>query len=64
MLRSGGLKVRLAQVNCVGKFKGKRRDRVFGNNQRQLRDLKGQREMKQFKNVGLKTKSSLGLDCC
>ena len=56
--------MRLAQVNCVGKFKGKRRDRVFGNNQRQLRDLKGQREMKQFKNVGLKTKSSLGLDCC
>ena len=22
------------------------------------------REVKQFKNVGLKTKSSLGLDCC
>ena len=29
-----------------------------------FRDLKGQREVKQFKNVGLKTKSSLGLDCC
>ena len=26
--------------------------------------LRGQREMKQFKNIGLKTKSSLGLDCC
>ena len=29
-----------------------------------LEILRGQREMKQFKNVGLKTKSSLGLDCC
>ena len=29
-----------------------------------FRDLRGQREMKQFKNVGLKTKSSLGLNCC
>ena len=29
-----------------------------------LEDLKGQKEVKQFKNVGLKTKSSLGLDCC
>ena len=29
-----------------------------------LEVLKGQREVKQFKNVGLKTKSSLGLDCC
>jgi hypothetical protein len=64
VLRSGGLKVRLAQGNCVGEFKGKGRDGVFGSDQRRLRDLKGQREMKQFKNVGLKTKSSLGLDCC
>ena len=29
-----------------------------------LEDLKGQKEVKQFKNVGLKAKSSLGLDCC
>ena len=34
VLRSGGLKVRLAQVNCVGKFKGKGSGRVFGNDQR------------------------------
>ena len=34
MLRSGGLKVRLAQVDCVGEFKGKGSGRVFGNNQR------------------------------
>ena len=64
VLRSGGLKVRLAQGNCVGEFKGKGSGRVFGNDQRWLRDLRGQREVKQFKNVGLKTKSSLGLDCC
>ena len=43
LLRSGGLKVRLAQVDCVGKFKGKGSDRVFGNDQRRLRDLKGQK---------------------
>ena len=29
-----------------------------------FRGLRGQKGMKQFKNVGLKTKSSLGLDCC
>ena len=34
LLRSGGLKVRLAQVNCVGEFKGKGSGRVFGNDQR------------------------------
>ena len=34
MLRSGGLKVRLAQVDCVGEFKGKGSGRVFGNDQR------------------------------
>ena len=34
LLRSGGLKVRLAQGNCVGEFKGKGSGRVFGNNQR------------------------------
>ena len=34
VLRSGGLKVRLAQVNCVGEFKGKGSGRVFGNDQR------------------------------
>ena len=34
MLRSGGLKVRLAQVNCVGEFKDKGSGRVFGNDQR------------------------------
>ena len=34
MLRSGGLKVRLAQVDCVGEFKGKGGGRVFGNDQR------------------------------
>ena len=34
VLRSGGLKVRLAQGNCVGEFKGKRGGRVFGNDQR------------------------------
>ena len=27
-------------------------------------EFEGTREVKQFKNVGLKTKSSLGLDCC
>ena len=31
MLRLGSLKVRLAQVDCVGKFKGKGSGRVFGN---------------------------------
>ena len=34
VLRSGGLKVRLAQVDCIGEFKGKGSGRVFGNNQR------------------------------
>ena len=34
VLRSGGLKVRLAQVDCVGEFKGKGNGRVFGNDQR------------------------------
>ena len=34
LLRSDGLKVRLAQGNCVGEFKGKGRGRVFGNHQR------------------------------
>ena len=34
VLRSGGLKVRLAQVDCVGEFKGKGSGRVFGNDQR------------------------------
>ena len=34
MLRSGGLKVRLAQVDCVGEFKDKGSGRVFGNDQR------------------------------
>ena len=34
MLRSGGLRVRLAQVNCVGEFKGKGSGGVFGNDQR------------------------------
>ena len=34
VLRSGGLKVRLAQGNCVGEFKGKGSGRVFGNDQR------------------------------
>ena len=34
VLRSGGLKVRLAQVDCVGEFRGKGSGRVFGNNQR------------------------------
>ena len=29
-----------------------------------FRGLRGQKGMKQFKNVGLKTKSSLGLNCC
>ena len=64
MLRLGGLKVRLAQGNCVGEFKGKGGGKVFGNDQRRLRGFEGTKGMKQFKNVGLKTKSSLGLDCC
>ena len=34
VLRSGGLKVRLAQVDYVGEFKDKGSGRVFGNNQR------------------------------
>ena len=34
VLRLGGLKVRLAQGNCVGEFKGKGSGRVFGNDQR------------------------------
>ena len=34
LLRSGGLKVRLAQVDYVGEFKGKGSGRVFGNDQR------------------------------
>ena len=34
LLRLGGLKVRLAQGNCVGEFKGKGSGRVFGNDQR------------------------------
>ena len=34
LLRSGGLKVRLAQVDCVGEFKGEGSGRVFGNDQR------------------------------
>ena len=34
LLRSGGLKVQLAQVDCVGEFKGERSGRVFGNDQR------------------------------
>ena len=34
VLRSGGLKVRLAQGKCVGEFKGKGGGRVFGNDQR------------------------------
>ena len=38
MLRSGGLKVRLAQVDCVGEFKGDGSGRIFGNDQRGLRD--------------------------
>ena len=29
-----------------------------------LEDFEGTKGMKQFKNVGLKTKSSLGLNCC
>ena len=29
-----------------------------------LEDLKGQKEVKQFKSIGLKTKLSLGLNCC
>ena len=29
-----------------------------------LEDFERDKGMKQFKNVGLKTKSSLGLDCC
>ena len=41
LLRSGGLKVQLAQGNCVGKFKGKGCGKVFGNNQRQLRGFEG-----------------------
>ena len=64
MLRSGGLKVRLAQVDYVGEFKGKGGGKVFGNDQRQLRGFEGTKGVKQFKNIGLKTKSSLGLDCC
>ena len=43
LLRSDGLKVRLAQSNCVGEFKGKGNGRVFGNDQKMtLGDLKGQ----------------------
>ena len=34
LLRSGGLKVRLAQGNCVGEFEGKGSGRVFDNDQR------------------------------
>ena len=34
LLRSGGLKVRLAQDNCGGEFKGKGDGKVFGNDQR------------------------------
>ena len=34
VLRSGGLKVRLAQVDCVGEFEDKGSGRVFGNDQR------------------------------
>ena len=34
MLRLGGLKVQLAQVNCVGELEGKGDGRVFGNDQR------------------------------
>ena len=33
MLRLGDLKVRLAQDNCVGEFKGEGSGRVFGNDQ-------------------------------
>ena len=43
VLRSGGLKVRLAQGDCVGEFKGKGGDRVFGNDKDDLEDLRGQR---------------------
>ena len=57
--------MRIVQGNCVGKFKGKGDGRVFLVKQKMtLEDFEGQREMKQFKNIGLKTKSSLGLDCC
>ena len=41
MLRSGGLKVQLAQVDCVGEFKGKGDGKVFGNDQRRLRGFEG-----------------------
>ena len=34
MLRSGGLKVQLAQGSCVDEFKGKGDGKVFGNDQR------------------------------
>ena len=45
LLRSGGLKVQLAQVDCIGEFKGKGDGKVFGNDQRQLRGfLRGQRD--------------------
>ena len=43
MLRLGGLKVRLAQGNCVGKFKGKGSGRVFGYTKDDLEDLRGQK---------------------
>ena len=54
--------MRLAQGNCVGKFqkvRGMAESLVMTKDD--LEDLRGQ-GMKQFKNVGLKTKSSLGLD--
>ena len=34
LLRLGGLKVRLAQVDYVGESKGKEDGKVFGNDQR------------------------------
>ena len=43
LLRSGGLKVRLAQGNYVGEFKGKGGGRVFRNDQRWLRGFEGTR---------------------
>ena len=41
LLRSGGLKVRLAQIDYVGEFKGKGDGKVFGNDQRRLRGFEG-----------------------
>ena len=41
VLRSGGLKVQLAQVDCVGECKSEEDGKVFGNDQRRLRGFEG-----------------------